>query len=332
MGAVSVRGIYSAALTKLLVDHSFGRVQASADVESNLRLVESPKKYDLDIFDRRDRQGVLGLGAYWAVQELRVLLLENLLDVVVRNPRSVVGSVYRLSLDFEFPGYSKSRLDEIRGSVTPTIRGHHLYKACGDNLSSAVDRAESLLTDRVPRDQVESLFAKTIASGLPFEGSLVEIEHVKLNGDQLSLGTAAIERFDKDKDLLTLRRRLRGKGVYDGLKMQKKPGDYAITDAKLGEWFLVTRYFSRRGDLKGTYVNLNTPIELYPDRLRYVDMEVDICIWPDGRISVLDTPFLADAVKENLVSRNLHHFIEQKTRELTKNFVRRPPTAHELVM
>ncbi len=332
MGAVSVRGIYSAALTKLLVDHSFRRVQASEDVESILKPAASSKKRDLDIFDRTDRQGVLGVGASWAVRELRVLLLETLLDVVVRNPRNVVGDIHRSSLDFEFPGHSKSRLDEIRGSVTPTIRGHHLYKACGDNLSSAVDMAESLLTDCVPRDQVESIFAKTIASGLPFEGSLVEIEHVKLNGSQLSLGVATIERFDKDKDLLVLRRRFKEKGMYDGLRIEKRPGDYAITNAKLGEWFLVTRYFSREGDLKGTYVNLNTPIELYPDRLRYVDMEVDICIWADGRIGVLDTPFLADAVKENLVSRSLHHFIEQKAKELTKHFVRRPPTTHELTI
>ncbi len=325
MGAAKVRGIYSTALTKLLLDHGFEMAQTSVDTAALFGLGEGQKDYDLNVLDRGDRQGILGLGESWAVKDLRALLTENLLDVVVRDVQSEIREYSDVSLDFEFPGCSKSRLDEIRRSVTSTIDGHHFFKACGGSISSAVDMAENLITEGRTEDEVERLFTRTIASSFPFEESVIEVDHIKLDGSSISLGKAVIEKYSKDDGLITLRRRLSGGGQYDGLRINKMPGDYAVTEVKLREWYLVTRYFSREGDLKGTYVNFSTPVELYPHRLRYVDLEVDICIWPRGGIKVLDMRFLKGAATGGLISAKLSQLIQQKTKEIVKELRHQPP-------
>jgi hypothetical protein len=236
----------------------------------------------------------------------------------MRNARGSISDARRFSLDLEFPGYSKRRLDEIRASVTPTIRGHHRYKACGGNIASAVEMAEKLLAKSESQGGVEELLRRTIGASFPAEGSEIEVNHVKLNGSHFHLGTAVVEKFDEDKGFMSLRRPVKSGGLYDGLKVEKSPGDYAITEVRFEEWYLVTRYFSREGILKGTYVNLNTPVELYPDHLRYVDLEVDICIWPNGEIRVLDTKYLEEAVAEGLINTGLLALMQRKLNDLLK--------------
>jgi len=326
-----IRGIYSTALTKLLLDRGFEIVQPSAGAALRFTLEEDSKGPDLDILERKDKQGVLALGTFQSIQVFRTVLFETLIDVVVRGFHPPISHTSRFSLNFEFPGCSKSKLDEIRESVTPTIRGHHFYKTCGGRVSSAVDMAENLLAQGKSRNEVERLFKRTISPILPLEGSVIEISHVKLVGPPFNLGKAVIERLDEDKGLVILRRRLRGGGVYDGLGVKKSPGDYAVAETRLGEWYLITRYFSKEGDLKGTYVNLNTPIELYPHYLRYVDLEVDICVWPNGKMKVLDVEVLNNAATDGLASTCLLEFICRKTDQLTKKLRHIPPDPYQPV-
>lgn len=148
---------------------------------------------------------------------------------------------------------------------------------------------------------------------------MVGIEHVKLDGRVFHLGEALIEAFDRNHSSLRLSRVFRRKGVYDGLEIPKEPGDHAITEAKLGEWHFKTQYFSSDGQLKGTYFNLNTPIELYPYHIRYVDLEVDVCVWPDGRIRTLDEEKLEEAAENELITEKLVKIVKEKLRELMKN-------------
>ncbi len=318
MVAARVRGIYSTALVRLLLDHGYEVAETSAAVATRFGLEDIARDHDLDILDRRDRQGVLALGTSQSVEAFRAVLCKDLFDVVMRTPRSPISNVWRISLDFEFPGYSKHRLDEIRGYVTPTIQGHHQYKACGGNIASAVDMAENLLAEGRPQDEVERLFTETIGVSLPAEGVEIEIDHIKLDGQCFHLGTARVDSFNRDEGSMRLHRPVKGGGLYDGLKVEKSPGDYAITEVRIGEWYLATRYFSREGILKGTYVNVNTPVELYPDRLRYVDLEADICIWPNGDIRVLDMRYLKEAVAEGLINNSLLPVIQQKMDDLLK--------------
>jgi len=462
-----VRGIYSTAITKLLLDNNFDIVQPSATVKKRFKLEENNETPDLDIYDRYDRQGVRALGKPEFIDIFREILQSQFDDTIIRRWRVTTDGIYkglikdsesathsvlvdigpatgkipeeeisepntkqivvqverrrmgatepilttaikipgeyailipepqikvsrkifdwekrsRLSqlgkqlappnwgiiwrtaaadqsddilkneitrllkegelimkktkeagapatiwegrhfMDVEFPAISKGRLDEIRGSVAPTLNGHHYYKACGRRISSALDMAERLLEQGVTIKEVEDLFEQTIEPEHPDMGSVIGIEHVKLDGKVFHLGNALVEDFNHDTHTLRLSRVFEKEGVYDGLKTRKEPGDTATTEAKVGEWHFKTQYFSKQGKLKGTYINLNTPIELYPHAIRYVDLEVDICVWPNGKVEKLDEEKLDEALKEGLVTERLVKIAKEKTQQIMKSLV-----------
>ena len=304
-----VRGIYATALTRLLFHHDFEIVQPSEEIVQRFGLEALEKEPDLSIRDRHDRQGVEAFGSVEAVEAFRTILGEELVDVILRR------RVDRSCLDVEFPWASKMKLDESRRDVIPTIQKHHYYRACGGEISSAAEMAEGLLLRGRPPEEVEELLRRTIEPYFPFEGSEIGTEHIKLDGAVLSLGKAVIEAYDEGS-LIRYARELRGGGVYDGLGIVKEAGDRAVTEAKLGEYYTGTRYFSKGGKFKGAYINLNTPVELYPSKIRYVDLEVDICIWPRGGVTAIDEEMLERAAKELIITEKLLEIVKVKTNEL----------------
>ena len=130
------------------------------------------------------------------------------------------------------------------------------------------------------------------------------------------MGEGEITKLDKENDLVRLIRTFNTEGIYDGLRTRKDPGDRAVTDMKIGEWSFRTRYFSKEGTFKGTYVNLNTPIEMYPTKVRYVDLEVDICLWPDGKIREMDREKLGLWISQGYVSERLGQIVKEKVEEI----------------
>lgn len=231
---------------------------------------------------------------------------------VAEAPSLIFEGLY--CMEAEFPALSKKKLDEIRSNVTATLEGHHYYKACGRKISSILEMAEKLLEKGKSPEEVQSLFRKTIESEYPIEGSSIKIEHVKLSGKVFSLGQGTIEEFNDNK--IRFKRVFHKPGVYNGLKVKKEPGDEAITNVGIGDWFLKTSYYSSGGEYKGTYINLNTPVELYPHGIRYVDLEVDVCILPDGTIRVLDEDKLRRAVERGFITERLANFVMEKAREI----------------
>ena len=319
MAKAKIRGIYSTVLTKLLLDNGFAIVQPSVTVRERFGLKENDEFPDLEVYNRQDKQGVQASGTAEAVNAFTSILHSCLDDVVIRKggaPATLLkGSRY---IDVEFPALSKKKLDEIRGLITPTLAGHHYYKACEVNISSALDMAEKLLEKGGSREEVEKLLKQTIRAKYPIVGSLIEIEHVKLHGTVFNLGKAVIESFNHPRSLIRFRRVFKKKGIYDGLKTEKAPGDYAVTEAKIGEWYFKTRYFAKDGRYKGTYINLNTPIELYPYGIRYVDLEVDVCVWPNGRVKKLDEKKLKEATAEGIITPRLARIVKEKLQEIMK--------------
>ncbi len=320
MAKAKTRGIYSTAITKLLLDNGFDIVQPSVKVKERLELKENHDFPDLEVFDRQDKQGVQVSGTAEATNAITSILQSCLIDVVIRKGETSAtllgGSRY---IDVEFPALSKKKLDEIRGLVTPTVDGHHYYKTCGVNIASALDMAEKLLEKSGPREEVEKLLRQTIRANYPVVGSSIEIDHVKLHGRVFDLGKAVIEVFDQPEHLIRFRRVFRKKGIYDGLEVEKNLGDYAVTEAKMGEWHFKTQYFSKGGQYKGTYINLNTPIELYPHGIRYVDLEVDVCVWPTGRVKRLDEKKLKEAAADGVITPKLVKIIREKLQEIAKD-------------
>ncbi len=223
-------------------------------------------------------------------------------------------------IDVEFPSISKTKLDTMRASVSPTIEGHHFYKSCGGKVSAALEMAEKLLEKGQNKSEVEDLFREQVRLEFPEEGSAVDVEHVKLSGAVFHLGHATIEAISSQE--LRYGRTIRADGFYNGLGVAKEAGDKAVSETKLGEWHITTNYFSRDGRWKGTYININTPVEIYPDAVRYIDLEVDVCIRPNGEAKIVDMEKLEKALEKGVLSQALFEKVKGAVAMVTdKSFV-----------
>lgn len=296
-------------MVRMLLDHGFDVVDPSIEQSTRFELGLTKEAPDLVIKDRDDRQGIIALGPSDLLDRLTEILRESLTDVVVR--RGVTSS----SRDFEFPSISKSELDGIRRRVAVTISRHHFFKACGGEISSFVDMAESSSGRGHPLQEIQRVFLGLVEPYLPYEGSVVDVNHVKLSGTVLTLGQATI--LQKEDEGILYRRRIRNSGVYDGLGIERESGDLAVTKTHLEKVYTETGYFSATGIFKGGYVNMGTPVELYPAKIRYVDLEIDVCVLRDGSISILDNDLLHEEAEKETISWELCNTIEERVRELT---------------
>ncbi|MCL7416947.1 MAG: DUF402 domain-containing protein, partial [Halalkalicoccus sp.] len=193
---------------------------------------------------------------------------------------------------------SRFSLDELRREVTTTMAGHHRIKAGSRRASDAVDFAEALCEPpEFPFDAVASQFG-------PQAGDTLAMEHGKPDGRVITLGRGEVIEYDPEGSI-TLRREMTAGGSYDALGTPRESGDVAITTLKEGRWWYPTTYRDDEGEKKGTYVNVCTPVELFPKSARYVDLHVDVIKHPDGRVERVDDEELNAAVDAGLVSDEL---------------------------
>jgi hypothetical protein len=198
---------------------------------------------------------------------------------------------------------SRFALDDRRRAVTTTIAGHHRVKAAHETASAGVDLAEALLADA--GSDGASGDGEDAAGAFPFgvvadqfgprEGDTVRIDHGKPDGRAFTLGRAAVTDVDPDGSV-TLRREMTPGGTYDALGVDREAGDVAVTTVKEGRWWYPTVYKTADGDRKGTYVNVCTPVEAFPDAVRYVDLHVDVVKHADGTVERVDDDELDAAV------------------------------------
>jgi hypothetical protein len=194
---------------------------------------------------------------------------------------------------------SRFALDEIRREVTTTMTGHHRIKAGSETASGAVDFVEALCdpADEFPFDVVTRQFG-------PTEGDGLLIAHGKPEGQTIVLGRGEVTEHDPDGKI-TLRREASGSGTYDALGTPRERGDVAVTKFTEGRWWYPTVYRGEDGESKGTYVNICTPVEIFPDEIRYVDLHVDVVKYPDGSTERVDDDELDEAVEAGNVPEEL---------------------------
>ena len=195
---------------------------------------------------------------------------------------------------------SRFALDADRREVTATMSGHHRVKAGSSEASRAVDFVEALGAS----DDDDFAFEAVTDTFGPVAGDRVRLDHGKPDGRLIVLGRAEVT--DRDPDgTLTLRREMTAGGTYDALGVDRAAGDVAITKVREGRWWYPTVYRSDDGRRKGTYVNVCTPVECYPDAVRYVDLHVDVVKGPDGEVRRVDDDELDAAVDAGRVSESL---------------------------
>ncbi|UPV72761.1 DUF402 domain-containing protein [Halorussus limi] len=204
---------------------------------------------------------------------------------------------------------SRFALDAERRAVTTTMPGHHRVKAARESASAAVDFVEDLWTETDALGGGDGAGEFPTGAALrqfgPAAGDRLEIRHGKPDGRCFSLGRGEVTECAPDEGKVTVRREMSGRGTYDALGTPRESGDAAVTKFREGRWWYPTVYRGDDGESKGTYVNVCTPVELFPDAARYVDLHVDVVKYPDGEVERVDDDELDAAVESGNVSEPL---------------------------
>lgn len=227
--------------------------------------------------------------------------------------------------DIEFPSEAKEVLDATRAKITPTIKLHHFYKSAG--YASIVELAETIIEERPnERAYIMSKLEKIVNNDMPKVDDPINIEHVKLDGRNIVLSKGRVTGITPQE--LLIRRQFR----YTSRKLKLTPelaqdeemegyeGDYATTHVVPGSATLVTEYFSHDEHLRGTYVNVNTGVEVYPGlggnpcRIRYVDLEIDVVSPAQGETRIIDQHLLKRAVQRGFITREMADIARMKAK------------------
>jgi Ribonuclease G/E len=258
-------------------ENGVGVSKEITDPDERARLLALGRKCTANGWGVIWRTGAYGQDASELQREIK--LLQRELAGLEGHPEEGIPGRLRAgqtTLLVEFPSGSKGALDRWRAYLLPTEPGYH-------------------------RQHIERTHQKGTVRCV---GDAAVIEHVKAQNELSMIMSGRIVEAMLQRILI--RREIRGQGVYDGLGMSKKPGDYAISEFCEGAWQYETRYYTCEGHLKGMYVNINTPIEIYANRVRYVDLELDVVQRPGEPAEIIDEPDLqkiAHLLSPHLIAR-----------------------------
>jgi protein associated with RNAse G/E len=299
--SVKIRGIYATALTRFFLDQGM-KVGSPSDTilrrfgkAKGLVLVEA---HDVDIVDLDDMEGIRVQGERAPVDAVTKALREHFFDTICRNKTE--GSA-----ELEFPFAAKTALDELRNRVLPTVPRHHHFRIIASDYVNLLEE-KTLSGHPEKRESVGRSMEKSLIWDRFQEGKEIRIEHVKLDGQVIFLSEGVVLEKDFGRKTLVLKRsRFKGRTKYDGLGIEKREGDYAVSEVQEGLWYYTHTYFRDDGRLIGRYININTPVEFYPDRIRYVDLEIDVVQMSDGQVFVTDEEDLQGQWKAGYLGKEL---------------------------
>ena len=258
--------------------------------------------------------------------------IENLLDTAqkIEDNYNIIAETGLLfegtsNADIEFPAEVKDALDKTRAKIRPTIDHHHFYKSAG--YASLVDFAEMMVEDRPDeKDYVKSKLDKVISWDMPKVDEAINIVHTKLDGRCIVLSKGRV--IDVSNNAIAIRRQFKyttrklkmTPENIDDVEVPRDEGDYSITKAIPGSMILVTDYYSRESQHKGTYVNVNTGIEIYPSNgtspgtIRYVDLEIDVVAPKKGQTRIIDQHLLKRAVQRGFITDDMAEVARSKAK------------------
>lgn len=211
---------------------------------------------------------------------------------------------------------AKRVLDKIRDTVVPTVPMHHSLKSYGGSLSDIVDFVEIAISRGCSREIIADALNNYILGKLG-NTKLVRIIHIKPSGEVLRLTPGKIETIVNIGNgyIIRLKRIFRGHGILDALNIEKKPGDYSETIIETDKWYIIHNYYRSMGEYLGTYININTPPEIYPDQIKYHDLVVDIIKRPGEEPKVVDREELDKYVEQGIIPEKLVSKIEKAVNE-----------------
>ena len=309
--AIKIRGIYTTAFTRLLLDSGYRIADPSPEIRQRFKLGPAPKAADSLLKDREDHQGIDLIGEADGISRLLKTIQETLIDAVLLSFEPLAKGEAELIDDLEasrelsharleLGGASKEKLDGLRASVVPTLARHHRLRILHPR---TLEKAENQLGKR-PKSKSnleKALFQEAILLPLS-KADGVRLEHIKIKGKPVRPREGTLVEGKGNRIVI---KRSFSQGRYDGLNLPIEGGDYGLTEVQEGAWHLKHTYFSKDGKLKGEYYNINTPVELYAYGARYIDLEIDVVRRAGGIPFIVDREDLALLVKEGKISRQL---------------------------
>lgn len=106
--------------------------------------------------------------------------------------------------------------------------------------------------------------------------------------------------------------------IFHGMPLHK--GDRFVETYYTDRWYNVYEIYAREDDhLRGWYCNISQPAQVVGDKISYIDLALDLLVFPDGRQIILD--------EDEFTALRLHPAIQQRAletlAELKENFRRR---------
>lgn len=237
--------------------------------------------------------------------------LSSKLKEIYHKSRDLSES-FKTIYDGEFIGLisltsiAKEKLDYYRSLVTPTVRNHHSYKLSSRTLSELVDQCEDMVRKGscTIRDAEENI-VKTIIDKTQSTGA-IDLIHVKPSGEVCRLTPGEIHYLTRNQDgfEVVIKRIMMSDGVYDGLGIEKKAGDIDYVYLKSNEWFLSHNYFRNESWL-GSYININTPVEISIGAIKYHDLVIDIIVRNNGEVELRDMNEFEKYCREGVIRSKL---------------------------
>ena len=298
-------------------------------VRLSTKIKDPDMRHNLTILGRKIREHTENWGILWrtAAGSLTEEELQNeiddLLDVAMQvyskyDDLDGAGMLFEgiSNADIEFPAEVKEALDKTRAKIKPTVEHHHYYKSAG--YAPLVDFAEMIMEDRPEeKSYVKSKLENVVSRDMPKIDDPINVEHVKLDGRAIILARGRV--IDVNARGLVIRRQFRyttrklkmTQEYVDDVGVSRDEGDYAVTNVVPGSMTLVTDYYSRNDQLKGTYININTGVEIYPGngnspgRIRYVDLEIDVVSPRVGETRIIDQHLLKRAVQRGFITEDI---------------------------
>lgn len=206
------------------------------------------------------------------------------------------------------PLQAKLEMDRVRNRRRRTITLHHHLKTLGPDISRMVDLLEEGFTccdqDCLGHSLHQYYVSKKLCNGGAKRARFV---HEKPDGSVIEI-RGDIVSISKD-GLLRVSRIIRSPGVYDGLGVEKEAGDVAVSVTSVFSPIIVHKYMDREGRVKGYYVNVSTPLEVFRELAEvtawYIDLEVDVVVKGDGGVAVRDADELKRLVSAGIVPNHV---------------------------
>lgn len=84
----------------------------------------------------------------------------------------------------------------------------------------------------------------------------------------------------------------------------------------LDRWYNVFRFHEPEGDLRNFYCNLNVPPKFENDVLDYVDLDIDVLVWKDFKLEILDLDDFEENAEKFKYSKEIKQNAEKSLVEL----------------